>query len=123
AVAAVACDVDFTIFEKFDLPIFTRSKGDNHNSILARMFHRIGNLRLIEPFEKSQQLAKLVRFHLANLSVSQDFPNSTARCVAASTASIRAPRTPRCSRACRPAMVVPPGLATMSLRTPGCACV
>src|SRR5262245_39396491 len=48
AVAAVACDVDFTIFEKFDLPIFTRSKGDNHNSILARMFHRIGNLRLIE---------------------------------------------------------------------------
>ena len=49
------------------------------------------------------------------------WPSSAARRVAASTASMRAPRTPPRSRACRPAMVVPPGLATMSLSTPGCA--
>ena len=46
-------------------------------------------------------------------------PSSSARRVAASTASIRAARKPPRSRACRPAMVVPPGLATMSLRTAG----
>ncbi len=38
--------------------------------------------------------------------------NSADRRVAASTASIKAPRTPPRSSACNPAMVVPPGLAT-----------
>src|SRR5262249_39016494 len=47
--------------------------------------------------------------------------SSFARFVAASTASISAPRTPARSRACRPAIVVPPGLATMSFRVPGCS--
>src|SRR5205823_3173422 len=40
------------------------------------------------------------------------FPNSVERFVAASTASIKAARKPPRSRACRPAMVVPAGLAT-----------
>src|SRR5262249_19526824 len=47
-------------------------------------------------------------------------PRSSARRVAASTASISAPRTPARSSACSPAMVVPPGLATMSFSAPGC---
>ena len=40
--------------------------------------------------------------------------------VAASTASIAAPRRPARSSACSPAMVVPPGLATASFSAPGC---
>src|SRR5581483_7289083 len=47
-------------------------------------------------------------------------PSSVARRVAASTASIRAARSPPRSRACSPAIVVPPGLATASFRAPGC---
>ena len=39
--------------------------------------------------------------------------------MAASTASIRAARRPPRSSACRPAIVVPPGLVTWSLSTPG----
>ena len=38
--------------------------------------------------------------------------NSAERLVAASTASINAPRTPARSSACSPAIVVPPGEAT-----------
>ena len=55
-----------------------------------------------------------------DLSVRRPAASSAERRVAASTASIRAPRTPPRSRACRPAMVVPPGLVTWSLSTPGC---
>src|SRR5262249_50082776 len=47
-------------------------------------------------------------------------PNSVARRVAASIASISAARSPPRSSACNPAIVVPPGLATMSFSTPGC---
>ena len=49
------------------------------------------------------------------------FPSSCDRRVAASTAAIRAARRPRSSRAARPAIVVPPGLATLSLRAAGCS--
>src|SRR5438093_12023886 len=50
-------------------------------------------------------------------------PNSSARFVAASTADINAARTPPASRACSPAMVVPPGEATLSFSWPGCSLV
>src|SRR5437762_2290086 len=50
-------------------------------------------------------------------------PNSSARFVAASTAAINAARTPPASRACSPAMVVPPGEATLSFSWPGCSLV
>src|SRR5262245_42625165 len=46
-------------------------------------------------------------------------PNSTDRRVAASTASMSAALNPPRSRACKPAIVVPPGLATMSLSVAG----
>src|SRR5262249_13433368 len=52
-----------------------------------------------------------------------DLPSSMDRCVAVSTASIKAARMPPRSRACRPAMVVPAGLATMSLSWAGCMLV
>src|SRR5438105_1593187 len=52
--------------------------------------------------------------------VAYPVPSSVARRAAASTASINAARTLPRSRVCSPAMVVPPGLATMSLSTPGC---
>src|SRR5262249_30243933 len=50
-------------------------------------------------------------------------PSSWERRVAASTAAISAARSPRSSRAARPAIVVPPGLATLSLREAGCSAV
>jgi len=46
--------------------------------------------------------------------------SSLARCVAATTAFIKAARVDAFSSSCTPAMVVPPGLVTMSLSAPGC---
>ena len=48
-------------------------------------------------------------------------PNSSARRVAAMTASITVARSPPRSSACRPAAVVPPGLVTWSLGVAGCS--
>mmetsp|Transcript_957 Transcript_957/g.1494 ORF Transcript_957/g.1494 Transcript_957/m.1494 type:complete len:109 (-) Transcript_957:883-1209(-) len=45
---------------------------------------------------------------------------SMARSAEAITAFMRAQRTPAFSSSCTPAMVVPPGDVTMSLRAPGC---
>src|SRR2546427_3088961 len=51
----------------------------------------------------------------------QSEPSSWERFVAASTASISEARRRPCSSACRPAMVVPPGEATLSFSLPGCS--
>src|SRR5437660_3782648 len=48
-------------------------------------------------------------------------PNSWERFVAASTASISEARRRPCSSACKPAMVVPPGEATLSFSLPRCS--
>src|SRR5262249_53050080 len=47
-------------------------------------------------------------------------PRSFERCVARSTALMNVVRTPPSSSAATPAIDVPPGLDTMSLRAPGC---
>src|SRR5690606_1701930 len=47
-------------------------------------------------------------------------PSSLERFVAACTAPMSAPRTPRRSSSSNPAMVVPPGLVTASLSWAGC---
>src|SRR5262249_44104283 len=57
---------------------------------------------------------------LARVVAHAGLPSATGRRVAASTAVMKAPRTPARSSSCRPAMVVPPGLATLSFNRPGC---
>src|SRR5579884_2579474 len=78
----------------------------------AGIKRRLPNRRLFADKDFADGLSCVVRHH--------PFPNSVARRVAASTASINTPRTPPRSRACNPAMVVPPGLATASFSAPGC---
>lgn len=55
-----------------------------------------------------------------DLSSSHGLDSSFARLVAATTAFMQAALRPPFSSSCTPAMVVPPGLVTMSFRAPGC---
>src|SRR5439155_21918517 len=59
------------------------------------------------------------RHHFFSVSA----PNSRLRLVAASTALMSVVRRPPASSVCSPAMAVPPGEVTMSLRRPGCSLV
>jgi len=62
----------------------------------------------------------VTNFRVLTKSYDAGRDSSRERSQAAVTAFMMPPRTPACSRACRPAMVVPPGLVTASFSDPGC---
>src|SRR5262249_42849001 len=115
--------VHLAVLQEVHLPVFPRDPDLDGDGPLPVRGEAVVDAGLLQLPEEAEQLVKAVRFHLSDRPSAHPAlrPNSTARRVAASTASIRAARTPPRSRACSPAMVVPPGLATASLSAPACS--
>ena len=98
------------------LSIFVDKNSDDQRISAAKCFRKIAIIKFVVShlFSSGCDFVPLGFY---------DALSSRARIVAASTAFIRVPRSPPRSSACRPAIVVPPGLVTASLSSPGCCFV
>lgn len=125
AVVIAADTGDLSRFQEFDDEVGRRAIPDDVAGADDLVGSQVGQVRpgQFEGGRVAVDVGDEAELH-GRLDPSRSRPawaaSSAERSVAASTALMRAARRPPRSSACKPAMVVPPGLVTWSFSTPGC---